>query len=80
MKLLSLRAWATEIGVSYSFARRAVRQIDDPLPAFKLGRQLKIDRAEGDAWLERRRFRPNEDLGKIVDEIVEALRGRDRSG
>lgn len=52
---------ADRIEVHVSTVYRMIRDIDDPLPAIRLGRQLRINGAEANRYFERKKVNPLEE-------------------
>lgn len=52
---------ADRIEVHVSTVYRMIRDIDDPLPAFRLGRQLRINGAEANRYFEQKKVNPLEE-------------------
>ena len=73
----SLRQWAHGEGISYKRALEYVHRALNPLPSRTLHHRHHVLREEAERWLdaEARRQASDIDLTKIVDEIVEAVRG-----
>lgn len=70
-----LKALTQYASVSERTVREWVHRAADPLPAVRVGTKILVRRAEFDRWLERHRLDPI-DLGRIVEEMVSDLVGR----
>lgn len=52
----------------------------DPLPYYRVGGKILVNRREFDLWLKRHRAKPAQDanIGALVDEIVGAIKNDER--
>ena len=78
LEWLGLRELIEYAPVSERTLRAWIHLPTDPLPAVCVARKILVRRCEFDAWLERHRVKPLEavDVGGIVQEMLEGVRGR----
>lgn len=69
--LLNLKRLAEMTGLSQRTLRKLVHGPGEPLPAFRIGSQLRFRISEVEQWLERRRVAPI-DVDAIADELSES--------
>ena len=53
---------ATLLDISVDTVRNYITRRNDPLPAYKLGREYRVERKDFDEWMKRRKIgEPNKD-------------------
>jgi hypothetical protein len=74
---LGLAALSRIAGLSVRTLRDRIHDAIDPIPAFRIGGagKLLVRRSEFDAWMSRRRFKP-ETVDAIVADVLGELAGR----
>lgn len=59
-ELMDLREVADYLGCGRSQSYKIIQPGPQALPAYRCGRKILIKRGELEAWLEKNRYRPNE--------------------
>lgn len=72
---LDLKALTGYACISERTVREWIHRAVDPLPASRVGIKILVRRSVFDRWLERHQLEPI-DLGCIVDELFEGVKGR----
>ena len=72
---LDLRALTHYSNLSVRTLTRHLQDLEHPLPHYKVRGKILVRRSEFDRWMEGFRRRPQQDLPRLVDEVLAKFRG-----
>jgi hypothetical protein len=71
---LPLKALAAYSGMSVRLLRSALTDPAYPLPHYRYGTKILVQRSEFDDWISRYRRTHGEDVARIVNDVLQALK------
>jgi hypothetical protein len=72
--LLDLRALTRYSTLSLRTLARHLRDLEHPLPHYKIWGKILVRRSEFDRWMEGFRRHPPQDVSRVVDEVLAKFR------